>query len=257
MKKVLLIGKLNKVLQETVDYLSGTFQVQMCPETFSLVKIMKELQEPDLIILSQIGMQKEDIEIFEWIARTDNDIPVVVITTPDREGNVERLQEAGNDVYVLKYPAILNVLKNACIGMIQTEATFWGKEKEEEPEQVVEQKTIMIVDDNPIALRSMKKLLEEDYDVMIATGGSQALNFIYKRKPDLILLDYEMPEMNGLEMFEQLKHNNQTKDIPVIFLTGISDKESVIKIIQSEPRGYMLKPPVKEQLLKKVKEVLG
>lgn len=257
MKRILLVGKLNKVMQEQLDFLSETFRVQMCPEILSVVKTMKELQNPDLIVLNQIGLMKEDVEIMDYLSHTDTKIPVVVVTTQERESKVEILRQAGNDVYTLKYPAIPNVLKNICIDFSQTEAEFWGEVEQEEEPVVPTEKTIMIVDDNPVALRSMKKLLEEDYDVMIATSGSQALNFIYKKKPDLVLLDYEMPDMNGLELFERLKQNQITKDLPVIFLTGISDKEHVMKIIQSEPRGYMLKPPVKELLLNKVAEVLG
>lgn len=256
MKKILMMGKLNKAMQENCEYLADTFQIQMCPEQLSFVKLYYEIMAPDLLILNQIGLQKEDIEIMSWIAATNRDIPVVVITTPDREKNVELLTNAGNVVYQMKYPAIPNVLRGTCINMLQSESDFWAKEETPEEEEN-QQKTVMIVDDNPVTLRNMKNLLSDQYDVMIATSGAQALNFIYKKKPDLLLLDYEMPEMNGLEVFSQLKSNAKTKDIPVIFLTGVSDKDNVIKIIQSEPRGYMLKPPVKEQLLEKVKEVLG
>lgn len=256
MKKILMFGKLNRAMQESSAFLSDTFQVQMCPEQLSIMKTLYDIMEPDLIIVNQVGLQKEDIEVMDWIAANDNEIPVIVVTTPDREKHAEKLSMAGNDVYLMKYPAIPNVLRGTCINMIQSESEFWAKEEVEEEEEEV-QKTVMIVDDNPVTLRNMKGLLEEQYDVMIATSGSQALNFIYKKKPDLLLLDYEMPEMNGLEVYSQLKCNAKTKDIPVVFLTGVTDKESVMKIIQSEPRGYIVKPPVKEALLQKVKEVLG
>lgn len=255
MKKILVVGKLNRAMAEKCEFLADSFYVQMCPEQLSLVKLYYSIMSPDLLILCQIGLQKEDIEIMDWIMNTAPELPVIVETTPDREKHTEKLIASGKDVYLMKYPAIPNVLRGTCINMLQSESEFWAKDAAEETEKP--QKTVMIVDDNPVTLRNMKNLLADEYDIMIATSGAQALNFIYKKKPDLLLLDYEMPEMNGLEVFDQLKFNARTKDIPVIFLTGISDKENVMKIIQSEPQGYMLKPPVKEQLLQKVKEVLG
>ena len=66
---------------------------------------------------------------------------------------------------------------------------------------------------------------------------------------DLILLDYEMPVINGLQVFEMLKSEAISKNIPVMFLTGKSDKESIMKVMELKPAGYMLKNITKQQLL--------
>ena len=79
-----------------------------------------------------------------------------------------------------------------------------------------------------------------------------------KYKVDLILLDYMMPEMDGPEVLKRLRNRSEYDDIPVVFLTGMSDKEAVLKlIVELKPQGYVLKPSKKSELVAKIIEVLG
>ena len=73
----------------------------------------------------------------------------------------------------------------------------------------------------------------------------------------MILLDYEMPEMNGKEVLEKLKSDEEMKNIPVAFLTSIDTKEVVVELLALKPAGYLLKPVESQALLKKVFEVIG
>ena len=102
----------------------------------------------------------------------------------------------------------------------------------------------------------MKSILEEKYTVFIATSGEQAIKFIPNKQPDLILLDYEMPGLDGKETYEMLKANEDMKDIPVIFLTSMSDKEHIYSALQTRPAGYILKPPDRERLFESIEEAL-
>ena len=79
-----------------------------------------------------------------------------------------------------------------------------------------------------------------------------AISFLATNRVDLILLDYEMPVISGLQVFEMLKTGDKTKDIPVIFLTGKDDKETVLKVISAKPEKYLLKNMPAEELLKAV-----
>lgn len=80
--------------------------------------------------------------------------------------------------------------------------------------------TIFVVDDSDTNLTMAEEALEDEYNVMTMPSGAKMLTFLEKVMPDLILLDIEMPEMNGFEALERLKANPLWAGIPVVFLTG-------------------------------------
>jgi len=86
--------------------------------------------------------------------------------------------------------------------------------------------SVLIVDDDPANLMALFHILRSNYNILTAADGISALEKINKFKPDLILLDIIMPEMNGFEVLTELKKSDKTKSIPVIFITGLSDNES-------------------------------
>lgn len=112
-----------------------------------------------------------------------------------------------------------------------------------------DRKRVLVVDDNSILLRTAKEMLDEQYQVSIAVSAEQAFKSISRNMPDIILLDYEMPFVNGIEVLKQLRNNENTKNIPVIFFTGSSDREVVEKLVGLKPDGYLLKPPNKKRML--------
>lgn len=118
-------------------------------------------------------------------------------------------------------------------------------------------KHILVVDDNPLMLRSIKELLKNKYDIATAVNGKIALNFLKNKKTDLILLDYDMPEENGPAVLEKLRANNATKRIPVIFLTGITDQNKIHEALILKPQGYLLKPVDHEKLLTAISKCIG
>ena len=115
-----------------------------------------------------------------------------------------------------------------------------------------EKKKIMIVDDSPVMLRSMKSILDRTYTVYLATSGKQALHAIPEKEPDLLLLDYKMPEMDGMAVLEAMRADDNMKDIPVVFLTSAADKKTVDSILRLKPAGYILKPPDQNKVLETI-----
>ena len=115
---------------------------------------------------------------------------------------------------------------------------------------------VLVVDDNVILLRTVKEMLDSNYNVSIATSGEQAFKSISRKRPDVILLDYEMPEMNGEDIIKQLREDEATANIPVLFLTSSANREVVKKLIMLNPDGYMLKPPNKQSMIEHIEEVL-
>jgi len=114
-------------------------------------------------------------------------------------------------------------------------------------------KTILIVDDDPNYLSVVREWLKGTYKVAMANSGLQAIKWLGKNKADLILLDYEMPVTSGPQVLEMLRSDSDTADIPVMFLTGKSDKNSVMSVLELKPEGYFLKTIDKDELCEKLK----
>jgi response regulator RpfG family c-di-GMP phosphodiesterase len=106
-------------------------------------------------------------------------------------------------------------------------------------------------------LKVIKLHLHEKYDVATAISGKVALKFLETKKTDLILLDYEMPEENGVQVLEKLRLNPDTMNIPVIFLTGITDRKKIQNALVMKPQGYLLKPIDRKKLLATIDDILG
>lgn len=117
-------------------------------------------------------------------------------------------------------------------------------------------KKIMLVDDSPILLRNLKSILDQRYEVLLTTSGQQALKAIPEKEPDLVILDYKMPEMDGKAVFEEMQKDEKMKDIPVIFLTSVSDSKSIQSILKLKPAGYILKPPDQEKVMETIQNAL-
>lgn len=109
-------------------------------------------------------------------------------------------------------------------------------------------KSIMIVDDDPQYLSLVRQWLKDNYRVFMANSGLQAIKYLGKNKVDLILLDHEMPVTSGPQVLEMLRSDASTSHIPVIFLTGKGDKESIMKVLALKPEGYLLKTIKKNEL---------
>ena len=115
-------------------------------------------------------------------------------------------------------------------------------------------KKVLVVDDSGAMLRNVKGWLGEKYNVILANSGSMAIKYLATDRPDLVLLDYEMPVIDGRQVLEMIRSDEDTKDIPVIFLTGKSDKDSVMSVVGLRPEGYLLKSIEKEKLIEKLDE---
>ncbi len=115
-------------------------------------------------------------------------------------------------------------------------------------------KNILLVDDDNTFLKTVKGWLSGKYRVTIVTSGAQALMYIADNTPDLILLDYEMPVTSGPQVLEMIRSESKVGTIPVIFLTGKSDRESVMKVLALKPDGYLLKTMDKATLLKSLED---
>lgn len=119
-------------------------------------------------------------------------------------------------------------------------------------------KTILAIDDENDVLIIIKTALQsEGYQVLTASNGFDGLAAAEDKKPDLILLDLMMPEMDGMEVLKRLKESKGTDQIPVIILTGLSDREKIRMALDQGTSYYIVKPFDYQGLVSKVKLALN
>jgi len=118
------------------------------------------------------------------------------------------------------------------------------------------EKLIFIVDDTFSILTMAANELEDDYRVMTMASAEKMFSMLLKMRPDLILLDIEMPDITGFEALAKLKENPEWSDIRVVFLTGFIDDSVLARVSESGALGVMDKSEISTALLSRVKECL-
>jgi len=250
MKKIILIGEFNEITRHINDSLSPYCRVQLCAANVDIAGGMLKLFLPDLAIISLMGTRTAHEEIFSLFCRVLPDVPLMAIGSPANEKDLtgagilpdERIRFLRQPVLVEEVAAWAKEILN--IASIGEEASSGLKK-------------ILVVDDNPTMLRTVQSMLSGKYKVTFATSGSRAIATIAKSRPDLILLDYDMPVCDGEMTLQMLRSEDDTKDIPVVFLTGCSDADHVKKLLALLPQGYLLKPPSASRLCATIERVLA
>ena len=120
--------------------------------------------------------------------------------------------------------------------------------------QYARRKSILIVDDDVSYMSMVMDWLKDKYRVATVNSGMQAIKWLAKNHADLVLLDYEMPVTSGPQVREMIRSDDTVADLPVMFLTGKSDKESIMNVLALKPAGYQLKSNSKEQLLLNIEQ---
>ena len=110
---------------------------------------------------------------------------------------------------------------------------------------------ILVVDDNPGDIDILLELLQ-GYDVRTATDGASALESVAMEKPDLILLDINMPDMDGFEVCRQIKANEDTQDIPILFLSSRNDVDNIVKGFKLGGADYVTKPYLPQEMIARI-----
>lgn len=127
----------------------------------------------------------------------------------------------------------------------------------EQSNEQTNRKHILIIDDDVNMLKTLRYYLQDAYKVTVINSGKVAIDFLLKYTPDLILLDYMMPMYNGAAVLKIIKSREATKDIPVYFLTGQTDRTTVMECLSLKPAGYIIKPVAKDALLDKMAKALS
>jgi CheY-like chemotaxis protein len=117
---------------------------------------------------------------------------------------------------------------------------------------------VMVVDDDAFERKLVDKLMERElYEVIFASSGNQALGMLRKERPDLILMDMDMPEVNGLDTLRRLKATPAYASIPVMMVTSHSEREVVVDCLRAGAVDFVIKPLDREVFLGKVARFLA
>ena len=118
-------------------------------------------------------------------------------------------------------------------------------------------KRILAIDDSVIALKQLQNILNQNYEFEGVTSGLAGIKRLDTEAFDLVLLDLEMPVMDGFATLASIRQRENLKDLPIIILTGTRHKQKVIKGVTSGVAGYIVKPANSEQLIAKIEAVLN
>lgn len=251
-KRIVFVGKQNSANSEMAETLTQRFEVVFSVAGDRKIDDLLKSKSFSAVVVSLIGEKAGYVHLFEMLKQEENAIPVITVGT-EYESMAYRQFYMLEHFHKLLRPMSDEELLNECCALVYEDDEFgMGKgAKASGPAH------ILVVDDNAMVLRNVKAMLDGTYSVAVAASASQAFVSIGKKHPDLILLDYEMPLMDGKATMEMLQNNEETKDIPVIFLTSVATKEIVTQLLLLKPAGYILKPAERAALLTLIEKTLG
>jgi PleD family two-component response regulator len=115
---------------------------------------------------------------------------------------------------------------------------------------------VLVVDDEEINIKLIEAYLDEEYEIIRAKSGTEALKKIIEDKPDIVLLDIMMPQMSGYDVCNSIKENDATRFIPVVMCTALSGSEAKVKAIEIGADDFLTKPINREELFARMKSLL-
>lgn len=285
--KLLLVGNNNATMDDFFIHLLNQFECVTTSRRYFDVYTHLKFFKPDMLVYC---MQKEAQGNITDIITARNDyakkLPVVIIG-PDKDCALFNDTYPGLAAITLEKPITVSVISDK-LSYYLKRFVKKANEKTEDDEALElssalkdtdkalqdslrelealeslaeapaqKRKHILIVDDDPVMLKVIKKYLEDKYDVGTALNGNLALKFLESKRTDLILLDYEMPGDNGPTVMGKIRSHPLNKNIPIVFLTGVADSARIQEVLMQKPEGYLLKPVDKDKLLMQLKSLIG
>lgn len=261
--RVLVTGKNKMIIDDFFNHLTDIFELLTTSTRMEDMKGHIELFEPDVFVCCLNSETREELLVIKELKRflTKKNISTIIIGSEEDCELFNKVALYMADMTLLK-PITINVIRDKIMEYVHS----MEKEKEEQRRlqeklaQVQEQnerKHVLVVDDDPMQLKLIKEYLHESYDVATAISGKVARKFLENKKTNFILLDYNMPEEDGPAFLEKLRESGNYEDLPVVFLTGVTDKEKIKNALLCKPQGYLLKPIDKDKLLGTIEKFIG
>ncbi len=265
--KVLVTGKNRKVANDVCEHLQadrGYVTIKCDPNKTALFDLMLT-ELPKVVIICLGDETSVSVQAYNVMrqALIQGNITTIVVTDDKDEKLFMKYTELER-VFFLSRPVSLFALYEK---LSEIEKTIEEdkdnnlsafREFVNENDHGHPRKKILVVDDDTEQLMHIKDQLDEFYDVVCVKSGEAAFKFLAKKTCDLILLDYLMPVMDGPTVLRSIQDTSDWENIPVIFLTGMTEKKKVLQTLaELRPQGYIVKPAKKSELVAKIIDVLG
>lgn len=256
MDKIIFVANISKPASEIFNSLSQKHETMML--NFNKENLVKKISEenPILIIVYSKELSRDDVQALHLMLSDDKTkrFPVLFIGS-ENDYRDYITPWGGNIAGIVLTPAVLSIVIDKISLVLESIHQKNGDVnlsiQKNEPEKD-ERRHILIVDDDSVMLRTMVNILKDTYRTTVAKSGTAAISLLGTQKPDLILLDYLMPVCDGLQTLQMIRSEETTKDIPVFFLTGVSDAECVKNAMALKPEGYILKAAEPKEVLKRI-----
>lgn len=261
--KALVTGKNDLIIDDLFLQAQDMFDLLTCSHRLDDRMHHIKMFQPDLLFICLNDGKPEEMNGYVELKRTlaTEGITTVVI---GREEDCDMFQKKAIQVadLVLTRPITAEKIKEEVIAFLdQLEKAREEQEamyrKLEEIRKNGQKKHVLVIDDDPIMLKLVREYLGDKYTVGTAISGKLAMKFLENKETNLILLDYEMPEMNGPAVLKNIRLQEKLNDVPVVFLTGVTEKAKLMEALSLRPQGYLLKPVDKEKLLGTVEKIIG
>ena len=258
--RALLIGKNTPIIDTFFNFLWESYELYTSSTRFEDLKRHIEVLDPDVVVYCLYNEYKEEMStVNKVIIKTAGQGAEFVIIGTEEDCNTYIAQSDRAPDLVLKKPLTTEMINRQLTDHM--DAIERAEERAERikaaEQEKIRRKHILAIDDDPMMLKLIKEHLHHKYDVSIAKGGLMAYKFMEKHDTDLILLDYEMPIEDGSEVFKNIRQMKAKENIPIVFLTGLSEKDKIVNVIRLKPQGYLLKPIDRANLLDKIDALIG
>ncbi len=252
MRKILMIGHFNSISQNIYRSLLNRFCVQFCPPEEELLDEMYPFMMPEVVLVILVGMSEEERAVFACLEKQQSSAPVICVGNNEELGRFEEELSKQQIVQLVRPVTIREIIDSIfrVLHIGSAGSTFML----EDPDR---RKRILLIDDSAVQLRTLRDVLKGSYDVDMAKSGQEAMKLIRKNVPDMIFLDYDMPGCDGRMTFEMLKKDSISSDIPVVFLTGVGEKQKVLSVLSMYPADYLLKPVDQKKIMETIDNVIG
>ena len=237
-KKILVVADSQGIIVRGIDAKLKTIGVDPAFSFPKVKDLSSNIPESELIIFCLESIDDKTIEAIIYIKDycAENDKRIIVIASDEHYAH---LPSQVTDRFVLNHferPINMDKMLDAIESYL------------EKGDNTPKRKSILIVDDDVSYMSMIMDWLSDNYRVSLANSGMEAITYLAGNQPDLILLDYEMPITTGPQVMQMIKSSPQTADIPIMFLTGKSDRDSIMAVLDLKPVGYLLKSVDKKGL---------
>ncbi|MBQ5426204.1 MAG: response regulator [Pseudobutyrivibrio sp.] len=249
MRKILIVGDFSSDSPSDVNtFLSQHFHTQLCTSNAKIVRSMLKLFAPEMVLMDIDDFEVIHSDIYEAIQEYNAEIPVITYGREMKKQMFISYYYSGQCKHIIQ-PTKESIIRAICKEFNMNADAILNAVVE------IEKRHIIVVDDNPVLLRNMRNMLQDKYRVTLATSAAQCMKAMGQDRPDLIILDYEMPVVDGKQTLEMIRSEEDYKDVPVIFLTGIADKEHVDAVLDLKPAGYFVKPPMQTKIINAIENI--